>query len=237
MFAIPSLEGVSSQKDHILILDRQPLRWQWQESSCNEKLKQTRGIYAHFFIFCVFLINYVVFQGFDMTETHCNALKWLWSHEIDSLNFRFWFHGRTYIWRTSLQKVHNHIRSFPHKLQLQMHSLSSLPLLAFIGLLGIFGLVGPLGLLCLHFGSRKRIKKRKRKQKMKELPSLKGGAGGTAEMIQKAIRSGWRHGVDLKPGRKNPAVGNCSFEVKVSYSFLFWCLYVYLAGNNFQYRR
>ena len=56
---------------------------------------------------------------------------------------------------------------------------------------------------------------------MKELPSLKGGAGGTAEMIQKAIRSGWRHGVDLKPGRKNPAVGNCSFEVKVSYSFLF----------------
>ena len=52
---------------------------------------------------------------------------------------------------------------------------------------------------------------------MKELPSLKGGAGaggaGAGGMIQKAIRSGWRHGVDLKPGRKNPAQGNCSFEV------------------------
>ena len=60
---------------------------------------------------------------------------------------------------------------------------------------------------------------------MKELPSLKGGAGvggaGAGGMIQKAIRSGWRHGVDLKPGRKNPAVGNCSFEVKDSNSSYF----------------
>ena len=45
------------------------------------------------------------------------------------------------------------------------------------------------------------------------LPSLKGGAGGTGDMIQKAIRSGWRHGVILENGRHVAMVGNCSFEV------------------------
>ena len=43
-------------------------------------------------------------------------------------------------------------------------------------------------------------------------------------MFQKAIRSGWRHGIDLKPGRENPAVGNCSFEVKDSHYLILMTL-------------
>ena len=53
------------------------------------------------------------------------------------------------------------------------------------------------------------------------LPSLKGGAGGTGDMIQKAIRSGWRHGVILENGRHVAMVGNCSFEVS-HYLILIW---------------
>ena len=45
------------------------------------------------------------------------------------------------------------------------------------------------------------------------LPSLKGGTGGSDDLITKAIRSAWRHGINLEPGRKNPGQGNCSFEV------------------------
>ena len=52
------------------------------------------------------------------------------------------------------------------------------------------------------------------------LPSLEGGAGD-GDLITKAIRSGWRHGVDLEAGRKNPGVGNCSFEVCATFVLTF----------------
>ena len=50
------------------------------------------------------------------------------------------------------------------------------------------------------------------------IPPLKGGARiSEDDMCAKAIRSAWRHGVNLKRGRENPAAGNCSIEVR-----LFW---------------
>ena len=36
-----------------------------------------------------------------------------------------------------------------------------------------------------------------------------------SEILQRAIASGRGHGINLVPGRKNPALGNCSFESAV----------------------
>lgn len=51
------------------------------------------------------------------------------------------------------------------------------------------------------------------------IPPLKGGGpkGRISEndMCSQAIRSAWRHGINLKRGRENPAAGNCSIEVRI----------------------
>ena len=48
------------------------------------------------------------------------------------------------------------------------------------------------------------------------IPPLKGGARVSEDdMSAKAIRSAWRHGINLKRGRENPAAGNCSIEVRL----------------------
>ena len=33
--------------------------------------------------------------------------------------------------------------------------------------------------------------------------------------VQRAIASGYRHGIELIPGRDNPALGNCAFEAPI----------------------
>ena len=38
---------------------------------------------------------------------------------------------------------------------------------------------------------------------------------GPSIMVQKAIASAARHGIKLKPGRPNPATGNCAFEASI----------------------
>ena len=48
------------------------------------------------------------------------------------------------------------------------------------------------------------------------VPSLRGGARtSNDDMCAKAIRSAWRHGINLKRGRQNPGIGNCSIEVSI----------------------
>ena len=34
-------------------------------------------------------------------------------------------------------------------------------------------------------------------------------------MVQRAIASGYRHGIELIPGRANAALGNCAFEAPI----------------------
>ena len=38
---------------------------------------------------------------------------------------------------------------------------------------------------------------------------------GPSLMVQRAIASGARHGIELIPGRVNPAIGNCAFEAPI----------------------
>ena len=48
------------------------------------------------------------------------------------------------------------------------------------------------------------------------VPRLGGGARtSNDDMCAKAIRSAWRHGINLKRGRQNPGIGNCSIEVRI----------------------
>ena len=48
------------------------------------------------------------------------------------------------------------------------------------------------------------------------VPHLRGGARtSNDDMCAKAIRSAWRHGINLKRGRQNPGIGNCSIEVRI----------------------
>ena len=48
------------------------------------------------------------------------------------------------------------------------------------------------------------------------VPRLGGGARtSNDDMCAKAIRSAWRHGINLKRGRQNPGIGNCSIEVSI----------------------
>ena len=66
------------------------------------------------------------------------------------------------------------------------------------------------------------------------VPRLGGGARtSNDDMCAKAIRSAWRHGINLKRGRQNPGIGNCSIEVRI-FNYVNVNIHISLSTSKFR---